>query len=216
MTAAGWALWARKPHAAPTCDVTAESFSELFAELDLAHLPVGSDVHIFRAGVAPQFNDPVNRTGGHLRFRASDMQSAACQWQLIAAGLVCASFPDPKGVILGLTVVHKATYASLGLWLADFSAHLCRKYTKALRNYLRNPTISVRAIAHGALLAAMKPAESKTHQEPHSDIATPAPPLPLPGIANNPRRVRFSIPWASKVEPRSPAIADCERLPSLL
>jgi len=75
-------------------------------------------LHVFREGIAPQYDDPKNANGGHFKTKPIDEEAAVNSLHWMAQALVDGTFPNPEAVH-GITIAKKARSSLVKLWIAD-------------------------------------------------------------------------------------------------
>lgn len=155
-----WVLWYDNPRLAPSgstwkenlkkCGTfqTVESFWSIFNNLTPAsHLPLNSNYHIFREGVEPMWEDPMNNQGGKfvLTIPKKDSKSGKCEeWWLFTVLAVIGESMDLNGdEVCGAVVSIRKNQDRIALWLKSADREICIKvgerWKKALE--LTNKTV---------------------------------------------------------------------------
>jgi len=139
-----WVLWYDNPRLAPAgstwkenlkkCGTfqTVESFWSIFNNLlPASQLPLNSNYHIFREGVEPMWEDPMNHDGGKfvLTIPKKDSRSGKCEeWWLYTVLAVIGETMDMNGdEVCGTVVSIRKNQDRIALWLKSANRDICIK-----------------------------------------------------------------------------------------
>jgi hypothetical protein len=82
-----------------------------------SQLPDKQYLHIFKNGIQPMWEDPMNIQGGHFKLTAKTTESAASLWQTLALNMIGELLPT-NGYVTGASfVAHNVGNHILKLWL---------------------------------------------------------------------------------------------------
>eukprot|EP00667_Euglena_gracilis_P005179 EG_transcript_5210 len=112
---------------------SAMGFWTCFQRYGPATLPACASLHIFKKGIQPAYDDPLNRSGGHFKMAATSPEAAELMWFTVARVLVKEALPQFEDVN-GCTLLSKQK-ASMGvkLWIRN---SLDKDHVEALRGFL--------------------------------------------------------------------------------
>lgn len=75
-------------------------------------------LHIFKAGIRPQYDDPQNASGGHFKMKPFTVDAAHVTLRLLSMALIDGDFPNSDAVN-GVTIAKKAKSSLIKVWVAD-------------------------------------------------------------------------------------------------
>eukprot|EP01012_Entosiphon_sulcatum_P031089 TRINITY_DN3881_c0_g1_i1.p1 TRINITY_DN3881_c0_g1~~TRINITY_DN3881_c0_g1_i1.p1 ORF type:complete len:330 (+),score=40.66 TRINITY_DN3881_c0_g1_i1:62-1051(+) len=106
-----------------------QEFWQCFGSLLLAEMPVNVSLQVFREGVTPTYDNPLNRNGGHFKIRATSLQAACRLWAKLVYATVCEQLVC-NDQVCGCAVVKKNRSITVQVWIAS------SLYKPAVKSYL--------------------------------------------------------------------------------
>ena len=107
--------------------------------IHMARTPQNGSMHIFRSGILPEYDDPLNRSGGLFRLALQGTNCAADAFRVLCGSLVLGQLPHHMS-INGVTFVKKGTNCGLNVWVGSSAkqmrAHVLEWFTKELDGFI--------------------------------------------------------------------------------
>eukprot|EP00996_Jenningsia_fusiforme_P004066 NODE_486_length_2192_cov_100.983201_g446_i0.p1 GENE.NODE_486_length_2192_cov_100.983201_g446_i0~~NODE_486_length_2192_cov_100.983201_g446_i0.p1 ORF type:complete len:437 (-),score=71.89 NODE_486_length_2192_cov_100.983201_g446_i0:793-2103(-) len=130
-------------------------------------------LHLFRDGVAPQYEDPHNNCGGHFKLRAQTADSAHNLWMFITANVLLERMPRHTDVC-GWSLRKKVRSTQFQLWISDSRDDVLVRQTQSwLQNFTSAWYVNCKFCPHKYILATLSQKTKRLARRP--------PPLVSPG-----------------------------------
>ena len=96
---------------------TIEGFWWSYHNHPTSQLPEQQYLHIFKMGIQPMWEDPMNMHGGHFKITARTTESAASLWEVLALNMISEQLPTSRHVTGASIVAHYVGNYIVKLWL---------------------------------------------------------------------------------------------------
>ena len=107
----------------------------------MAETPQNGSLHIFREGIAPEYNDPSNQNGGLFKITLRASSCAALAFTALCSSFALGHLPHHMAVN-GVTFAQKGTSCGLKVWVGvrtkQMVAHIQEWLTKALDGFIES------------------------------------------------------------------------------
>jgi hypothetical protein len=197
---------------------TVQSFWSNFQAVRPSDLVDKSYLHIFKDGIAPLWEDPLNVNGGHFKLTANTPEGSLEMWQSIVLNLIGKQFPTDDCINGASIVVHGVGNNLIKLWLSNTDKETVAA-TKAFLEEILEPehylTDKITFVPHKLVLPSTnlkvprKMGENNSMQESLSDD------LPLAKKNAKRRKSRSGSTSSSSSSTTGKSPASPDRHPSL-
>ena len=158
--------------------------------IHMAQTPQNGSLHIFRKGITPEYDDPLNRNGGLFKLTFQATSCAADAFTALCGSLVLGHLPTHVAVN-GVTFAKKGTSCGLKVWVGSRAkqvvADVQEWFTKELDGFILScvfcPIASLLTSIqkkHAALCAPPQPIQQPQGPNPRDAIGILKVPPPLP------------------------------------
>ena len=107
--------------------------------MHMAQTPQNGSLHIFRKGITPEYDDPLNRNGGLFKLTFQATSCAADAFTALCGSFVLGHLPNHVAVN-GVTFAKKGTSCGLKVWVGSRAkqvvAHVQEWFTKELDGFI--------------------------------------------------------------------------------
>ena len=107
----------------------------------MAQTPQNGSLHVFREGIAPEYDDPSNQNGGLFKITLQAPSCAALAFPAVCSSFALGHLPHHTAVN-GVTFAQKGTSCGLKLWVGvrtkQMVAHIQEWLTKALDGFIES------------------------------------------------------------------------------
>ena len=130
-----WCIWTSrwKGQTTLTCLAqfdTIQGFWLSYHSNPTSQLPDKQHLHIFKNGIKPMWEDPMNIHGGHFKLTAKTTESAASLWQTLTLSMIGELLPTNRHVTGASVVAHNVGNHIVKLWLGTVDKEVVNR-TKA-------------------------------------------------------------------------------------
>ena len=147
-----------------------------------AQTPQNGSLHVFREGIAPEYDDPSNRTGGLFKLTLQASSCAVDAFAALSDSFVLGRLPHHSAVN-GVTFAKKGTSCGLKVWVGSRQKHVVAHVQEWFTNELNGVMASCLHCPIESLLTSIRKREAAVSRSPQPPIQRPQEPNPMNALA---------------------------------